>query len=402
VVLGHEDVAWQVARAAACLEAGDLAEARRAIAPALDQPPADPAEANLLGLLHFLRGQAGSARDVYLRALGRWGEWPALLFNMGVCDLKLGVVGEARSYLERLVSIRPRHRRAWTCLAVAYRRMGDEELARNAIVRARAIAEGTAQVDRPARPWAPGVDVGPARTPGGTTAARRAEATYEEAARDFLSISERSREGASISTAGATSHEVPFRDGSRMDQAMDSAEELLAPPSQPSLVDAQLAFIPRSVPAGLPREVRLPWFASHLVAAVLAAAAGFALAQGLARRSTPRSASLPQVRPPAPRHHESGTLREAPAELRTIASEDAGAVPGSSRSNPGTDIAALTGLLRTPESARGHRVFVDGRVRGGAGDPIRLPCGPHEVRVGSAGRKQQIRLPCGGEIDVEP
>jgi hypothetical protein len=186
------------------------------------------------------------------------------------------------------------------------------------------------------------------------------------------------------------------------------ATEDLALPGRsphPSVVDDALVFVPRSVPVGPSQEPAPPRYASRVVAAVLAAAAGFALASGLGKRATPRlQPSLAPVRtaataastaakdaapaPGQPLRRESGTLREAPLTVR-VAATAAPAAPVPS-----------TGVLNTPESAHGHRVFVDGRCRGGAGDPIRLPCGPHEVRVGSAGRKQQVVVPCGGEIDV--
>jgi tetratricopeptide (TPR) repeat protein len=385
-VARDEELAWEVAHASACLIAGDVEGARHALEQALDQPPADPAEANFLGSFYFSRGRVRLAREVYLRAFDRWGGWPALLFNIAVCDLKLGMVEEARSYLEYLVSIRPRHRRAWTLLAVAYRRIGEDDLARNALVRAHATAERTLLVHGPSIPWHPDIASEQTETPYGATSASGFDAADDDVAPDEGALDERSLREEPISP--------------------DPADDLLAPQSQPSLVEAELAFIPRSVPVAASRGVRLPWFASRLVAAVVAAAAGFALAQGLAKRPPSRSASLAPPRLPAPRHHESGTLREAREEARTSASEAPTAeAPTAPTATPASSavsgIAAFTGLLRTPESARGHRVFVDGRVRGGSGDPIRLPCGPHEVRVGSAGRRQQILVPCNGEIDVE-
>jgi len=60
-----------------------------------------------------------------------------------------------------------------------------------------------------------------------------------------------------------------------------------------------------------------------------------------------------------------------------------------------------TGLLHTPSSTWNHRVFVDGLVRGNGGDVIRVTCGRHWVRVGSAGRVQSVDVPCGGSIAVD-
>jgi hypothetical protein len=53
------------------------------------------------------------------------------------------------------------------------------------------------------------------------------------------------------------------------------------------------------------------------------------------------------------------------------------------------------GELQPPASAAGHRIFVDGRTVSEGTDPIRVACGAHVIRVGSAGRTQRIQVPCG-------
>lgn len=55
------------------------------------------------------------------------------------------------------------------------------------------------------------------------------------------------------------------------------------------------------------------------------------------------------------------------------------------------------GTLHTPATAKGHRVFVDGYIGGFAPQPIKLKCGKHSVRVGSAGKLQFVDVPCGGD-----
>jgi hypothetical protein len=58
------------------------------------------------------------------------------------------------------------------------------------------------------------------------------------------------------------------------------------------------------------------------------------------------------------------------------------------------------GRLITPASARGRRVFVDGRVIGEGGKPLTVACGVHVVKVGSSGTPRTINVPCGGEVDA--
>jgi serine/threonine-protein kinase len=56
------------------------------------------------------------------------------------------------------------------------------------------------------------------------------------------------------------------------------------------------------------------------------------------------------------------------------------------------------GELQLPSAAAGHRIFVDGRTVSEGTAPIRVACGPHAVRIGSAGRLQQVDVPCGDAL----
>jgi hypothetical protein len=60
------------------------------------------------------------------------------------------------------------------------------------------------------------------------------------------------------------------------------------------------------------------------------------------------------------------------------------------------------GTLVFPARAAGHRIFVDGRrARTDGSEPMRLPCGPHVIQIGSSGSQESIRLPCGGELQLQ-
>jgi serine/threonine protein kinase len=62
---------------------------------------------------------------------------------------------------------------------------------------------------------------------------------------------------------------------------------------------------------------------------------------------------------------------------------------------------STTGEIATPASAHGHRVWVDGRVAAwSSGTTIRVPCGTHVVRIGSAGESTSLVVPCGGTINA--
>ena len=58
-------------------------------------------------------------------------------------------------------------------------------------------------------------------------------------------------------------------------------------------------------------------------------------------------------------------------------------------------------LVSTPASAKGHRVFVNGRVVGNAGGALQVKCGEHTVKIGSAGKARTMHFPCGGEVSVD-
>jgi serine/threonine-protein kinase len=56
------------------------------------------------------------------------------------------------------------------------------------------------------------------------------------------------------------------------------------------------------------------------------------------------------------------------------------------------------GELDPPPAASGHRIFVDGKVVSEGTDPVRVSCGAHSVRIGSAGRLQTVDVPCGSAL----
>jgi hypothetical protein len=90
----------------------------------------------------------------------------------------------------------------------------------------------------------------------------------------------------------------------------------------------------------------------------------------------PASATSPSPVPPLPAKGESTSPATPP--------------PATSPPTEGTIRVALAG----------HRVFIDGRLGGEGRETIRLSCGAHTVRIGSAGATRRVVVPCGGEIVV--
>jgi hypothetical protein len=104
-------------------------------------------------------------------------------------------------------------------------------------------------------------------------------------------------------------------------------------------------------------------------------------------RVAPRAAAEPAPTSiaPAPSH---ASAPSAPA-ASSAPSAEAPAAPSS------------WGEVALPLSAIGHRIFVDGRLVGESLRSLRLACGRHAVRVGSAGITRPVDVPCGGEVSFQ-
>lgn len=62
--------------------------------------------------------------------------------------------------------------------------------------------------------------------------------------------------------------------------------------------------------------------------------------------------------------------------------------------------ASTEGVIVLPESADGHRVYVDRKVVQVKDSRATVSCGTHEVRIGSSGTAQTIDIACGGETTL--
>jgi hypothetical protein len=52
-------------------------------------------------------------------------------------------------------------------------------------------------------------------------------------------------------------------------------------------------------------------------------------------------------------------------------------------------------------AAKGHRVFVDGKVVINGQGAVNVPCGVRSVKIGSAGKPQDLTVPCGGSVNLD-
>lgn len=50
-----------------------------------------------------------------------------------------------------------------------------------------------------------------------------------------------------------------------------------------------------------------------------------------------------------------------------------------------------------PDSAQGHRIYVDGQLLSTGAEPTKIKCGPHTIKIGAAGKAKSVDLPCGDD-----
>jgi hypothetical protein len=113
----------------------------------------------------------------------------------------------------------------------------------------------------------------------------------------------------------------------------------------------------------------------------------------------------------APASSNSSTTEQVAASANSTAATTSAAAVTPARPPPAapsateptaTGLDTTSGQILPPASAAGHRIFVDGKVASEGTDPIRVHCGSHMVRVGSAGDERKVDVPCGGSVKVGP
>jgi serine/threonine-protein kinase len=102
---------------------------------------------------------------------------------------------------------------------------------------------------------------------------------------------------------------------------------------------------------------------------------------------------------------ESATAEPPPPPVAASTTAPAQPPPSASsapsESSAPSDIPGDVGELVFPAYAAGHRIYFDGRVVGDGASPIRVACGRHTLRIGSAGRTQSVDVPCGEQLELK-
>ena len=65
------------------------------------------------------------------------------------------------------------------------------------------------------------------------------------------------------------------------------------------------------------------------------------------------------------------------------------------------EVSSDSSLVTLPATARGHRVFFDGRLLAVTGAPIKVRCGRHVIRIGSMGKARVVDLGCSQEVTLK-
>jgi tetratricopeptide (TPR) repeat protein len=100
----------------------------------------------------------------------------------------------------------------------------------------------------------------------------------------------------------------------------------------------------------------------------------------------------------ADRHEASAVLASPVAAI--AATHTSSALPAAAAATA-TPRVAGRGVVALPPSAAGHRIFVDGRVVGQGKGDLTVPCGARAIRIGSQGKLQSVRVPCGGRVALD-
>jgi serine/threonine protein kinase len=165
------------------------------------------------------------------------------------------------------------------------------------------------------------------------------------------------------------------------------APTFFAPPPSPAAV-AWTPPMSHELPAQGPGRVGVVVLASVLA---LAGCAGLAVVVWARTRST--AYSPPVVDRPAPRPSAAPTpvLPTTPAPVASAASSAEPSAPA---------LASSSGTLTIPAAHGGHRVWIDKHIVGESPGSFPVSCGWHGVQVGSQGAVQNVRVPCGGDVEV--
>ena len=161
------------------------------------------------------------------------------------------------------------------------------------------------------------------------------------------------------------------------------------------------AGAPSSIASAVPSSAGAT--ASSAAATASSAAANASSAGTSALGATPSAVTSGRPSASAPSTSASSGMPPVPA----VSSPNTHAVVASSASSAAapaapvtTSASATTAEIGTEAASAGHRIFVDGAVVGETPAVVPVACGKHTVKIGSAGKLQDVDVACGQRINV--
>jgi hypothetical protein len=145
-----------------------------------------------------------------------------------------------------------------------------------------------------------------------------------------------------------------------------------------------------------PEQVRRRRVGERLVTLSMGVSVVILLAATVVRiHGSSLGAEDPRVVGSAPPSERVALAAEKPASMPAAAEDPRSPEPPSTQT-------PTTGELQLGATAGGHRVVVDGHLVRESSSSLQLPCGPHTVRIGYAGKARLAVVPCGGAVTVGP
>jgi hypothetical protein len=146
--LTSEEFLFHMYRGSELLREDRVHEAKEEIENALRLQPRDSKGQALLAMVYFRLGMYPRAISIYEEILASYPAETSPRINLSLCYLKTGQPQQARTLLEQVVQVEPKHERAWGYLGLAFERLHDLERARHCFERAGQKAMARRMIDQ--------------------------------------------------------------------------------------------------------------------------------------------------------------------------------------------------------------------------------------------------------------
>ncbi len=252
-----------------------------------------------------------------------------------------------------------------------------------------------------------------ARLEGELEEARRAlderKSRVQAIARQLTSFGQELLDGAPTATAEPAAAPLarPARTGSSPPPPPGSPQRPRTPSSNEIIVLEERPAIPvpeaptlLEAPAPAPAPARSPGRGLALVLSGVAVGVVCSLVIGRLREPGGTAAAKPQEDVAAAPLSETATDSIDPDVAASALPVDTAGQPAGVTSPAPAPSSSSTGTIVLPARADGRRVFIDGRLVEVKDRRAEVPCGKHQVQIGSRGTARELDVVCGAETEV--